>query len=61
MRTPNVGTFWCKNSEFFEIYDVAAQAREVESVRTFFEQGERSIFRDFVRTSLWTVNNTNLI
>jgi len=46
MRTSAL--FGAKNIRFFEFYGVSER---VEQVRT---RGEGSIFRDFVRTSLWT-------
>jgi len=56
MRTSAL--FVAKNLGFFEIFGVSARTRRVEPVRTFCGQGERgSIFRDFVRTTLWTVPN----
>jgi len=46
--------FGAKNFGFFESYGVPARTRGVNlnQVQIFFGQGERSIFRDFVRTSL---------
>jgi len=43
--------FGAKNSGFFEIYGVSAQARWEGCDGT---RGRGSIFRDFVRSLLWT-------
>jgi len=52
MRTSAL--FGAKNSGFFEFYGGSARTRGVESMRTFYGQGDFkrwSIFRDFVRKS----------
>jgi len=44
--------FDAKKIGFFKIYVVFARTKEVEPVRSFSGEGERSIFRDFVLTSI---------
>jgi len=46
-----VRTFWCKNSEFFEIYRVSAQKGGRRGWASADKGGKSSIFGDFVRTS----------
>jgi len=41
-------TFWYKNSDFFEVYGVGAMSQ----CGYFADNGEGSIFRGFVRTSI---------
>jgi len=51
-------TFWCNKTPDFSKFMVCPHGQgEVESVRTFFgQEGKGSIFRDFVRSPLWTAS-----
>jgi len=43
--------FDTKNSEFFQIYGVSAQTRELSQCGHFADKEKVAIFRDFVQTS----------